>query len=49
MTDLLQGVINSNYLVTSVPVHGGWVEVDTVDDLKSPTKKKRLKFIENNL
>jgi L-glutamine-phosphate cytidylyltransferase len=49
MTDLLQGVINSNYLVTSVPVHGGWVEVDTVDDLKSPTTKKRLKFIENNL
>ncbi len=49
MTDLLQGVINSNYLVTSIPVHGGWVEVDTVDDLKSPTTKKRLKFIENNL
>jgi len=49
MTDLLQDVINSNYLVTSIPVHGGWVEVDTVDDLKSPTTKKRLKFIENNL
>ena len=49
MTDLLQDVIDSNYLVTSIPVHGGWVEVDTVDDLKSPTTRKRIKYIENNL
>lgn len=33
MTDLLQSVINSGQPITAVPVHGGWVEVDTVDDL----------------
>ncbi len=49
MTDLLQDAIDSNYLVTSIPVHGGWVEVDTVDDLKSPTTRKRIKYLENNL
>ena len=33
MTDLLQSVINSGQPITTIPVHGGWVEVDTVDDL----------------
>jgi L-glutamine-phosphate cytidylyltransferase len=34
MTDLLQTVIISGQRITAVPVYGGWIEVDTVDDLK---------------
>ena len=45
MTDLLQSVINSGRPVTAVPVHGGWVEVDTVDDLESSTTKNRINSI----
>lgn len=49
MTDLLQEVINVGYAVTSIPVHGGWVEVDTVDDLVSAVTSQRLKAIEGTL
>ena len=45
MTDLLQAVINSGQPVTAVSVHGGWVEVDTVDDLESSTTKNRINSI----
>ena len=45
MTDLLQDAIDSNYLVTSIPVHGGWVEVDTVDDLNSYISINRINSI----
>ncbi len=46
MTDLLQAMIGLHYRLDAVPVHGGWVEVDTVDDLLSPVTKKRLSQIE---
>ena len=49
MTDLLQAVINSGYPVHSVPVHGGWVEVDTVSDLHSTVTKNRLLQIESSI
>jgi L-glutamine-phosphate cytidylyltransferase len=42
MTDLLQAVISSGQPVKAVPVCGGWVEVDTVDDLVSNTTLSRL-------
>lgn len=42
MTDLLQAVINSGNPVTAVPVHGDWVEVDTVDDLCSKITTERI-------
>jgi L-glutamine-phosphate cytidylyltransferase len=45
MTDLLQAVINSNFLVHGVPVFGGWIEVDTVDDLKSKVTIDRVNSI----
>jgi choline kinase len=45
MTDLLQAVIDAGYSLQSVPVHGGWIEVDTVDDLVSATTRARLKQI----
>ena len=35
MTDLLQGLINSNYQLRSVPIHGGWLELDTVEDFET--------------
>ena len=49
MTDLLQAMIDLNYRLDSVPVHGGWVEVDTVDDLLSPVTRKRLSEIESSI
>jgi choline kinase len=46
MTDLLQAMIDLHYRIDAVPVHGGWVEVDTVEDLLSPVTKMRLSQIE---
>jgi choline kinase len=43
MTDLLQAIIDSGYRVDSVPVRGGWVEIDTVDDLMNDCTKIRLR------
>ena len=45
MTDLIQEIIDAGHVVQSVPVHGGWVEVDTVEDLESELTKQRLKQI----
>ncbi|MDD2892311.1 MAG: phosphocholine cytidylyltransferase family protein [Halothiobacillaceae bacterium] len=46
MTDLLQAMIDLNYRLDAVPVHGGWVEVDTVEDLLSSVTRERLSRIE---
>ena len=35
MTDLLQGLINSNYQLRSVPINGGWLELDTTEDFET--------------
>jgi L-glutamine-phosphate cytidylyltransferase len=32
MTDLLQEAVLRGYRVTAVPIRGGWVEIDTLDD-----------------
>ena len=32
MTDLLQGLIRAGYKLTSIPINGGWLELDTIDD-----------------
>ena len=32
MTDLLQGLIRDGYKLTSIPINGGWLELDTIDD-----------------
>ena len=34
MTDLLQGLINSNHKLHSVPIRGGWLELDTISDFE---------------
>lgn len=49
MTDLLQAVIDAGYPVHSAPVHGGWVEVDTVTDLLSQVTKDRLSQVESSI
>ena len=38
MTDLLQGLINSNHKLHSVPIHGGWLELDTIKDFETYQK-----------
>ena len=45
MTDLLQAAILSGNRITSVPVYGGWVEIDTVEDLKNSVTTERLEKI----
>ncbi|MCC5931452.1 MAG: phosphocholine cytidylyltransferase family protein [Cyclobacteriaceae bacterium] len=45
MTDLLQLMIDKGHKIKAVPVHGGWIEVDTVDDLKSRVTQSRIKNI----
>ena len=47
MTDLLQTIIISGGVVTSIPVHDPWVEIDTVDDLTSSNTYERIKSIFN--
>lgn len=49
MTDLLQATIDSGYPVHSVPIQGGWVEVDTISDLFSTVTKDRLSQIKSSL
>ena len=45
MTDLLQAMIDLGYRVDAVPVHGGWIEVDTVQDLIKEYNILRIKKI----
>jgi L-glutamine-phosphate cytidylyltransferase len=45
MTDLLQALIDSGISVKSVPINGGWIEVDTVEDLESKVTINRLRYI----
>ncbi len=49
MTDLLQEMIDLKYRLVEVPVHGGWVEVDTVEDMKSSVTSKRLSLIKSSI
>lgn len=46
MTDLLQAMIDLGYTLQAVPVRGGWIEVDTVEDLESVVTLERLGLIE---
>jgi choline kinase len=49
MTDLLQSLIDQGIVLQSVPVRAGWVEVDTVGDLESPTTLQRLSGIASEI
>lgn len=45
MTDLLQAIIDDGVEVDSVKIHGGWIEVDTIEDLQSRVTADRLNQI----
>ncbi len=45
MTDLLQALIESGSKLMAIPINGGWVEIDTVDDLNSPISINRINGI----
>lgn len=49
MTDLLQAMIDGGERLDAVLVHGGWVEIDTVDDLQSAVTRERLLQVENSI
>ena len=49
MTDLLQAIIQTGQPISSVPIRGNWIEVDTVEDLQSNVTLSRLKVISKNL
>ena len=49
MTDLLQAVIDTDSLVTAVPVHGEWVEVDNANDMNLQLTHDRLNVIQKSL
>jgi L-glutamine-phosphate cytidylyltransferase len=46
MTDLLQGMISDDIVISSVPIHSVWVEIDTPDDLNSPITASRIRDID---
>jgi len=39
MTDLLQGMLNSGIKIKTVPIHGGWLELDSLSDFELYQKK----------
>jgi len=45
MTDLLQATINSGIDITAISVVGGWIEIDTVEDLRSKVTLDRVNSI----
>lgn len=46
MTDLLQAIIQTGKPISSVPIRGNWIEVDTVEDLQSNVTLSRLKELQ---
>jgi choline kinase len=49
MTDLLQTMIDTGNPIKSIPVHGEWVEIDTVSDLNVEMTCERLIRIDDSL
>ena len=49
VTDLLQAAIDMGYAVQAVVTDGCWIEIDSVEDLRSPTTRTRLADINNEL
>ena len=45
MTDLLRGMINDGNKIKSIPIHNGWLELDSLEDFEQYQKK----FNENTL
>ena len=47
MTDLLRGMITSGNKIKSVPIHNGWLELDSVNDFQLYQKKFKENTINN--
>lgn len=47
MTDLIQELVDNGYRVDTVLVSGGWIEMDTVEDLESKVTLERIRAIES--
>ena len=45
MTSLIQDLIDNNWDVQASYVHGGWIEVDTIEDLQAYENQKKLPFV----
>lgn len=45
MTDFIQELINRNFEVNFIKMYDPWIEIDTVDDLKSNETKNRIRDI----
>ena len=45
MTDFIQHLINDKILVTGVPFHREWLEIDTINDLNLEITRKRIQVI----
>ena len=45
MTDFIQELINRNFEVNFIKMYDPWIEIDTVDDLKSNVTKNRIRDI----
>lgn len=45
MTDILQAMIMAGYKLKSIPINGGWIEVDTIEDYKNNITLNRLNYI----
>ena len=46
MTDLIQGLIDSDNKIKAVPISGGWLELDTIDDYELYKKMQNENTIE---
>ena len=47
MTDLIQGLIDTNHKVKAVLIDNGWIEIDSYDDYKTYEKMKNEKNIKH--
>ena len=49
LTDFLQYLINQDIHVREIPTYGGWVEIDSPEDIIAAKKSGRLKFLDENI
>ena len=49
LTDFLQHLIVKKVVIKAIPTYGGWVEIDTPQDIESAKMSGRLDIIENSM
>ena len=48
MTDVFQKMIDDNIKIKAVKISGGWLEIDTINDIKVAEKSSRFEEILNH-